>query len=237
MARDRHNYGQFCPVAMAAEVFAERWTPLVLRELLCGSRRFNDLRRGVPRMSQSLLSRRLKELEDAGIVRRVPSGQGRAWEYELTPAGEELRPVVMQLGEWGYRWLQTDLPPDNLDVALLMWDLQRRLVTERLPPGPLNLHFHYPDAEPAYRRVWLLWERGEVDVCIQDPGRPVDLTVHTDVRTMTLIWLGDLPIGEALARRHLTLEGSPKLQRDFPSWLGLSAFAGGDRQASGVPVS
>ena len=228
------QYHQFCPVAVAAEIFAERWTPLVIRELLCGSRRFNDLRRGVPRMSQSLLSRRLKELEAAGLIYREPALAGHGWEYRLTAAGEELRPIVENLGAWGYRWVQTQVKRDDLDAALLMWDMKRNIVTNRLPRGPLVIHFHYPDAAPGYRRYWLLWEDEAVDICLDDPGRPVDLYVRSDLRTMTLIWLGDLSIAKAMAEGRMEVDGPAHLRKAFPGWLGLSLFAGGERERGAI---
>ena len=129
------SYGQFCPVAMAAEIVCSRWTALVLRELLCGSTRFNDLRRGVPLMSPTLLSKRLKELEEAGVIVAVPTRQPGVFDYKLTKAGEDLRPVVMSLGIWGQRWIESSLSLKNLDPSLLMWDMRRSLDTSRCRPS------------------------------------------------------------------------------------------------------
>src|SRR5689334_317136 len=139
------SYGQFCPVAMAAEVFCTRWTPLVLREVLCGSTRFNDIRRGVPRMSPTLLSKRLKELKKAGIIDTRPSQHGGGVDYVLTPAGEELRPLVMSLGIWGQRWVESKLSLKNLDPSLLMWDMRRQLDPTPLPEKRCTIHFEYPE--------------------------------------------------------------------------------------------
>jgi len=221
----KRGYGQFCPVAKAAEIVAERWTPLVLRELLCGSRRFNDLRRGVPLMSQSTLAQRLRELEWAGIVERRASGPRGQAEYRLTPAGEELRPVIDQLGAWGYRWAQRELDARDLDAGLLMWDVQRNIRADRLPPGRIVVQFRLYGAGRGKGLWWLVLERDAVDLCLKPPGFEVDLTVECDVRTLTLVWLGDLPMREALRNGSLRLEGPRALREGFPRWLALTPFA------------
>jgi DNA-binding HxlR family transcriptional regulator len=231
MARDT-GYGQFCPVARAAEVLTQRWTPLVVRELLCGTRRFNDLRRGVPMMSPSLLSRRLRSLEQAGLVERHSSEGGR--EYHLTAAGQALQPVILAMGTWGIRWLQHELTPEQLDPALLMWDMQRRVNVEALPARRAVVHFRYHDAPRGMKRWWLVLDRPEVDLCLKDPGFPVDLNVGCDLRTMVQIWLGKRPMSGALRSGELVLEGPPELRRELRRWLKLSLFAG--RNASQGPV-
>lgn len=217
-------YGQFCPVAKAAEVFAERWTPLVIRELLCGSHRFNELRRGVPLMSPTLLSQRLKTLEMAGIVecRRSESG---VTEYHLTPAGEEFRPVVEMLGMWGQRWAKKDVRPEDRDPALLVWDIHRRLNVDAFPDKRPVVGFHFPDAVKEKRYRWLVVNDGNVDVCLADPGYGVDLVVRSSVRAMVDVWMGDRPLSDALRSGAIVLEGPAKLRRAFPSWLQLSLFA------------
>jgi len=226
------TYGQFCPVALAAEVLTRRWTPLVIRELLCGSTRFNDLRRGVPRMSPSLLSTRLDELEVAGIVtRRVPEGSDHP-EYRLTRAGEELRPIVEAMGVWGRRWTSGDLTDDELDPDLLMWDVRRRLDASKAPRGRTVVRFHFPDQPEARQSYWLVVEgHGEVDLCWHDPGHPVDLVVEAELATMTGIWVGDYRFDEVLERREVKLRGPSELRRSFPRWLGLSLFAAVARPA------
>jgi DNA-binding HxlR family transcriptional regulator len=222
------GYGQFCPVARAAELFAERWTPLVLRELVAGSTHFNDLRRGVPLMSPSLLSTRLKTLQRHGLVAKVEDGAGGT-EYRLTEAGAALRPVIEQLGVWGQRWLRSRLDEDELDVGLLMWDLRRRIDRDALPARRVVVGFTYDDAPPAMTRWWVVMQPEQVDLCLKDYGFDTDLEVETDVRTMTRVWLGRLVMREALERRSLRLEGPRELCREFPSWLQLSAFAGAAR--------
>jgi DNA-binding HxlR family transcriptional regulator len=220
----KKGYGQFCPVAKASEILAERWTPLVVRELLHGSRRFNDLRRGVPLMSASLLSQRLKELEWVGVVERRPVSGEPGYHYYLTEAGEALRPVIEALGMWGYRFARSHLGPQDLDPGLLMWDIRRWLRAEYLPPGRIVIRFEFPDQPANKRRWWLLKDREDLDLCLQDPGFNVDLTVSANLHTMTCIWLGDLAIADALRMHTLTLAGSTALRLSFHGWIGLSPF-------------
>ncbi len=229
MAR-KTSYGQFCPVAKACEVFAERWTPLILREMLMGSQRFSDIHRGVPLMSRSLLSKRLQELERAGVIERVDTGSGYDV-YRLTPAGEELRPIVVQLGAWGKQWIRGGSSPSDLDVGLLMWDMRRRIDQKLLPDGRVVVHFQYQDAPTGRRGWWLVLSRDEVDLCLVDPGLEPDLYVVTTVRTMTDIWMGDLSYGTALQARQLQIEGPSELRNRLPSWLKLSVFADVERRA------
>lgn len=223
------SYGQFCPVALTAEILTRRWTPLVIRELLCGSVRFNDLRRGVPRMSPSLLSTRLDELEHAGILERTVTDEGDHPEYHLTRAGRELQPIIESMGVWGQRWIKGDLKDDDLDVDLLMWDLRRRIDTEEAPRERTVVRFIFRDLPKDSRQYWVVVEDAEVDLCWKDPGYDVDLDVVTDLRTMTSVWRGDERFAEALRRQDLTMRGPEGLRRSFPEWLGLSMFAGVER--------
>lgn len=224
------TYGQFCPVAQAAELITRRWMPLVMRELLCGSHRFNDLHRGLPRMSRSLLVRRLSELEHAGLLeRRAPEGDGYP-EYHLTQAGEELRPIIFELGFWGKRWVQWEVSREELDAGLLMWDMQRRIVMDRLPSCRVVVYFRFTDAPKDHQHFWLVLEPGEVDLCLKDPGYEEDLYVRSDVRTLTRVWLGDVTLTQVVRAGSLWLGGAPELQRSFPDWLGLSVFASMKRQ-------
>jgi DNA-binding HxlR family transcriptional regulator len=217
------NFGQFCSVARGAEVLCERWTPLVVRELLCGSKRFNDLHRGVPRMSTSLLAQRLRRLEDFGIVRR--SAAGKVWEYSLTEAGEELRPIVIALGHWGARWIGSPLRDDELDAGLLMWDMRRFACVEKFPPGPVVIHFAFPDARAGERAWWLVVEQGVAELCREDPGRDPTLVVNSSVRALTEIWTGDRTPQEALQSHELRVEGAKRDAERLWRWLGTSQFA------------
>lgn len=224
------GYAQFCPVAKASQVLTERWTPLVVRELLSGSHRFNELRRGVPLISPALLSERLRQLQDAGVVERRRPEKGSHWEYHLTPAGEELREVIERLGVWGQRWARSAEREPDLDVALLMWDLRRRVRLERLPSQRVVVQFDFSDAPPKQAQWWLVLDH-EADVCLIHPGFAVDVRVATDVETMTRIWLGDLSFASALGSGALWMGGPPDLRRALPEWLALSVFADVDRPA------
>ncbi|MGE5277216.1 MAG: winged helix-turn-helix transcriptional regulator [Acidobacteriota bacterium] len=230
------RYGQFCPVAKAAEVFAERWTPLILRELLRGSSRFSDLQRGVPLMSRTLLAQRLKELDRAGVLERRRKKSGRGFEYRLTPAGEEFRPIVERLGAWGQRWARRQLESDgDYDTGLLMWAIRRGIHVDRLPEGRLVVFFEFRgvprSARRGHRSWWLVLSKPEVDICLKDPGGEVDLKVEADLRTLTRAWLGDLPIAAALRSGEVRLEGARELVRAFPTWLALSPLASVPRPA------
>lgn len=220
-------YGQFCPVAVACEVFAERWTPIVLRELCLGSSRFNDIHRGVPRMSRALLARRLRELERAGVVKR-----GSAGDYRLTPAGEEFREVIVRLGAWGQRWASR-VDRDRLDSVLLMWDLRRRIALDRLPPERVTVRFDYRGVPARQSRTfWLVLEHNEVDVCTKDPGFEINLFVDAELSAFTRVWLGDITFAQAQLSGAIRLSGERRWARAFPSWLLLSTLAEVPRQGS-----
>ncbi len=225
MARKK-TYGQFCPVAKAAEVVAERWTPLVLRELICGSTRFNDLKKGVPLMSPSLLSQRLKELEYAGIVERRPAVSGRGSEYHLTEGGEQLAPLIEGLGHWGKRFLKPELEEGDLDPSLLMWDIQRRVDPTVLPEDTrTTVHFAITGVPSKYGRWWLVFEHGEADLCMKDPGFEVDLYVTASVRVASEVWLGRRSIAQSVRSGDLKLDGAKAQIKAFPQWFMLSIFA------------
>ena len=221
------SYNQFCPVAMAAEVLCSRWTIVLLRELLAGSTRFNDLRRGLPRMSPALLSQRLKELEETGVIkRRRVAGESGIHEYALTEAGRELQPLVESFGKWGQRWIPSKLSLDQLDAQLLMWDMRRGLRFEPPPERRIVIQFQYPDARPRERSWWLILEpRQPVDLCSIDPGHDVDLYVTSPLRTMTAIWMGIETVRQAQAGGQLMLTGDRDLTDTMERWLGLSPFA------------
>ena len=221
------SYKQFCPVAMAAEVLCTRWTVVLLRELVAGSTRFNDLRRGVPRMSPALLSKRLRDLEEAGIVRRIASRREPGiFEYHLTSAGQDLKSVVEAIGIWGQHWVEAQISLKNLDPSLLMWDMRRNLDPTPMPDRRCVIHFVYPELPAARRQWWLVIEPGaDVDLCSVDPGFDVDLYVATDLRTMTAIWMGLTTVREATDSGKLTLTGDRRLARHMQTWLGLSPFA------------
>jgi DNA-binding HxlR family transcriptional regulator len=218
------GYGQFCPVAMAAEILGSRWTLPVLRELLCGSKRFNELRKGVPRMSPALLSQRLRELENAGIVQREQKPAG-GFEYHLTEAGEDLRGVVESIGGWGQRWIDADISLRNLDASLLMWDMRRRIDPKPIPMQRAVIQFLYPEQTRTRQRWWLIIDNGTADLCSIDPGFDVDLYVSSDLRTMTQVWMGLTTVAAEERAGNLILTGDPVLKRTAQLWLGFSIFA------------
>lgn len=218
------RYGQFCPVAKASEILGERWTILVLRELLLGATRFGEFQRALSRMSPTLLSKRLKGLEARGlVVRKRPSG-GERYEYHLTASGRELAPVVENLAVWGMRWARGRLTDDELDVEFLMRDLQRRLQTDVLPSGETVLCFTF-DALREHETWWLVARDGEVDLCTENPGKDVDLYLKTSVRTLVEAWNGDVPLRKLLREKRIRVQGSRHLVRTLPDWLGISLYA------------
>jgi len=195
---------------------------LIIRELLAGSTRFNDLRRGIPSITASVLSRRLEELAIAGIIERRPDQKGM--QYVLTTAGEELRPVVEQLGVWGRRWLPTEYREEDLDPRLLVWDIHRNLQLDQVPRRTV-IELHFPDAPAEYRAYWLIVTPEVAEVCLTHPGGEVDLHLSSDVRTLTNIWMGNTTWTSALHAGTLKLAGNSELRRALPRWLKLNVFA------------
>jgi DNA-binding HxlR family transcriptional regulator len=222
------GYGQFCPVAKAMELLDERWTMLVVRELLLGSSHFNELRRGVPKMSPALLSKRLKTLTRAGVVERAEI-DGRTT-YSLTPCGKELTDIVDSLGAWGVRWIG-ELGDEDLDPHLLMWDVRRTIPVDSWPPARTTVAFHLSGVPSKASRWWLVVSDGEADVCDFDPGFEVTGTVETDLRTLTRIWRGDVDWSLALLDGRVAVSGPSDVRRAIPSWIGQSASAAVPRPA------
>jgi DNA-binding HxlR family transcriptional regulator len=217
------SYGQYCPLAKGAEVFAERWTPLILRELLRGSTTFNDLHRGVPRMSRSLLSMRLKKLECCRVLERQVSSSGT--HYKLTAAGREIGPIVTQLGTWAQRWYRSSFSGGDLDVGVLMWDIRCTVNAKALSASRTIVQFIFSDLPASSRTWWLVNEDGETDLCPVDPGDEPELHVRTTLRTMTRVWMGDLAILAAQRSGAFAVLGSDDLRQRFGSWLRLSPYA------------
>jgi DNA-binding HxlR family transcriptional regulator len=213
------SYGQFCPVAQALEIVGERWTLLIIRELLCGNYRFGQILNGVPLMSRSLLAQRLRALEEAGLVVRVGT------EYRLTECARELEPIVMGLGTWGQRWARRDYRKEELDPVLLMWDLHRNLHLERLPDQETVVSFWLRDVQSKKSRYWLRIAKPEVELCLTNPGFEEKLRVQTTVRTLADVWMGNRSLSQALKSKAIELDGTPQLVRDFPKWLKLNVFS------------
>ncbi|HSN43857.1 MAG TPA: helix-turn-helix domain-containing protein [Propionibacteriaceae bacterium] len=216
------GYGQFCPVAKAMEVLDQRWTLLVIRELLAGSTRFNELRRGVPKMSPALLSTRLRSLQRAGLVDRFDVGG--APEYRLTQAGRELSGVVEGLASWGLKWVP-DLGEEDLDPHLLMWDIHRTVPVEQWPRQRTVVEFRFDDLTGRGAAWWLVVNDGETDICETDPGFEVAATVRTRLGALIRIWRGDTSWSSALRDEAVSIIGPPAVRRALPSWIGHSVFA------------
>jgi DNA-binding HxlR family transcriptional regulator len=221
------SYYQFCPVSKAMELLDERWTILVVRELLIGSERFNDLRRGLPRMSPTLLSRRLQQLENAGLVdRRV---DGKDVRYRLTDAGRELEPVVAAVGAWGARWV-AELADQDLDPKFLMWDMHRNVDLEAVPRGRTVMKFSFPEAPRGKRDWWIVVAPKETDVCDFDPGFEVGVTITSSLRTLTAVWRGDSTWSAALRSGSIDVQGPEELRRAVTRWFT-------DANSAGIPIS
>jgi DNA-binding HxlR family transcriptional regulator len=235
--RPPRSYGSFCPVAQASEVVAQRWVPLILREIMVGYHRFNEIRRALPLISPSVLAQRLKSLEDDGVIRRRSDAGGVA--YHLTAAGEELRPIVDSLGQWARKWVTRDYRSYELDPAVLMWALRRHVVATSFPAGRTVLHFRLEGAPPQRRYWWIVVRRGEeedVDVCLTDPGHAVTLTVAAQLRTMVDLLVGDADFGEALRTGAILVEGERPLARRLEELFDFSnpaSFAGHARHWDG----
>ena len=222
------GYAQYCPIAKASEILGDRWTLLIVRELLGGASGFNELQRGLPGISRSVLTDRLRSLERAEIIERRTGPKGRTLEYRLTLAGRDLEAVVQAMGEWGVTWSFTDPRPEELDPDLLIVWMARHVDREQLPPDRTVVKFDFRD--PA-KRYWMVLEPSEVSVCLQHPGFDVDLEVEVDTATLYRVYLGRAELGGAMRARKLTLSGPRVLQRAFGRWFAWSAFAPASRQA------
>jgi DNA-binding HxlR family transcriptional regulator len=225
------TYGQFCPVAKAMEVLDERWTLLVVREMLSGSSHFNELRRGVPRMSPALLSKRLRSLERAGVVRR--SEQAGRTSYSLTERGLELRGIVEALGAWGVRWVG-ELGEEDLDPHLLLWDMKRTVPLAAWPRSRTVLAIEFDDVEARTSRWWLVVSGDEIDVCDYDPGFEVTATLRTGLRPLTRLWRGDVDWPQLLASGQADVDAPPSVRQAVPGWLGRSNLAAVPRPVAAV---
>jgi DNA-binding HxlR family transcriptional regulator len=215
------GYGQYCPIAKGAEVFAERWTPLIVRNLYLGCRSYNEILDGVPKMSRSLLSQRLRSLERAGVIASTPIPARRGRHYDLTPAGRELADVCLALGTWGARWLE--LGPRDFDPAIVLWAWVKDLRVSRLPTRRVVVRFHITDRPKE--RYWLMVDHRRPELCIRDPGFDEDLVITTTAETLTRVHMG-LSIEEAGREGSWRMDGSRDLVRGFPTWGGISRFAG-----------
>lgn len=217
------SYGQYCPMTLALEVLGERWTLLIIRDLLLGVCRFNDLARGLPGISRPLLSQRLRQLEANGIVERRVMDGGRLTQYHLTAAGRELQPIVGAFVIWGTRWAFSDPQPVHLDPVLLLWWLRGVVQRDRLPAHRVVVQFDFEGA--CTLTMWLVLDRADVSVCLQHPGFEVDLLLTADLATLYRVWGRRDTLAGAMRRGLVTLDGPPALARAFPGWLGWDATA------------
>jgi DNA-binding HxlR family transcriptional regulator len=218
-----NSYGQFCPLAQAAQLLCERWTLIVVRELIAGSTRFNELKKGVPTMSPTLLSARLKQLVAAKVVEQ--KGSKGNYTYNLTSAGLELRPIVELLGAWGHRWAHSNLDKGDLDAGLLMWDMRRTVDPAVFPSYRVVVQFEYPDAPKGERYWWLVSENGEIDLCLNNPGYDVDIMIKCLLKTMTAIWICQQSFRDAVKKGDIKVLGDSKLTSKLQDWLRASPLA------------
>ncbi|WP_157016653.1 winged helix-turn-helix transcriptional regulator [Mesorhizobium xinjiangense] len=220
------RYAQFCPVAKAAELFCERWTPLIIRDLAWGSTRFSELQRGVPLMSPTLLSRRLKQLEAEGVVERRPQANRRGWTYHLTEAGREFIPLIDTLGVWGQRWTRRDLADNEMNLGLLLWSIERRAKANAFGKYPAVVRLAFTDLPAGQNIWWFVNQDGHCELCLDDPGFEVDLYLSCTLPDMIRIVRGDLPLKEALASERLEAIGTSAARRRLTAWLNLSPLTG-----------
>jgi len=216
------TYGQYCPIARGAEIFAERWTPLIIRNLYLGCTGFSEILEGAPGLSRTLLSHRLKQLERLGVVEAAPKPDRRGHHYELTPAGHELFAVCRSLGEWGARWLE--IAPENLDPFVALWSMCNALRRERLPDQRLVIRFEFT-GRPRRERYWLIIERGDTEICKTYPGHDEDLAVTAEAEAFVKWHAGQLTWAQATRENRIQLDGPWALVRAFPTWNARSMFA------------
>ena len=213
------SYGQFCPIAKAAELFCERWTVLIIRDLVAGATRFSELRRGVPLASPTMLSRRLKELEAEGVIERRRSGTGRRWTYHLTPAGKEFAPILQALGAWGQRWSRRTLARHEINLGLLLWGLELRVKPEAFGARRCVVQLTFMDQPKGKQHFWCINQHGRAELCHTDPGFEVSLYLECTLRDMIYIYRGDLPLARALADGRLEAHGQAWARRALSHWL------------------
>jgi DNA-binding HxlR family transcriptional regulator len=224
-----HRYGQYCPVARAAEILADRWTVLIIRELLADVNHFNELERGLPHMSRTLLAERLRRLQQAGVLERRGAPRGKPTEYRLAPAGRELQPIIDRLGEWGARWAFGDPRPNELDPIVLLWWMRRRVCIEAIGKRRVVIQFDF-SGKPK-QSYWLLIRRTDVSVCRKNPGFDIDVIVSAGIMEFYRVWLGRVSLPESLCRQQVRLDGTPADVRAFSSWFSWSPMADAVRAA------
>lgn len=218
-----YRYGQYCPIARAAELLADRWTVLIVRELLVNVNCFNDLERGLPGISRPLLSERLRRLVHSGVLERRAAGRGRRVEYRLTPAGRELRRVISALGEWGVHWAFGEPRANELDPTILLWWMRRRVCMDSIPRQRVVIQFEFRGT--VKRTYWLVIDSHEASICLKHPRFDIDLIVKADVAAMYDVWFSRKTLSEAVRKREIRLLGTPAVVRAFPRWFAWSPLA------------
>ncbi len=229
------TYGQFCPIAKAAELFCERWTALVIRNIAAGAHRYSDIQRGVPHMSSTLLSKRLKMLEAEGVITRRRADKGSHWRYELTPAGAEFVPLVGALGTWGARWTRRDLQDGELDLGLLIWGLEHCVNPQVYAPGRTTVHIDFTDQPRHKAEYWFVNDDGTLDLCVKDPGFETDLFLSGTLQNITHLYRGDIPVATALGDGRLEALGPKPMIRKLKDWFNFGPLAD-IPPASGSPI-
>lgn len=224
------EYDTYCPISLTTDVLADRWTPLVIRELIMGNTRFNDIHRGLPAMSRSLLVQRLRHLERKGVVEAWPLATGRGFEYRLSPAGKDLQPIIVAMGRWAVNWLYDELDDHDVEAQTLMWWMHRRVDVGRFPPGRTVVQFDH--TAPAKESYWLVLEHDEASICLQHPRLETDVSCTMATPTLASIFAGSRSWRDALTTGDLAIEGAPKLVKALPTWFTLSSFSEDVRQAA-----
>lgn len=231
-AKHRGSYGQYCPLALATELLCRRWTILVISRVIDGCRTFSEIHAGVPRISPALLSTRLAELEEAGLIkRRKRRSNNRHW-YEPTEAGEALADIITQLAVWGQHWAR-DMELDDLDPGFLAWSMSLRIDSAAMPPGRTVLYFEFTGAPRDFNRFWLVNFEGKVDMCLKHPGFETDLKISADLRTFVEVWRGFRDLRAEIKASRIRLSGPRELKKAFPDWLMMSMFAQFERKSTG----
>lgn len=224
-----YDYRDYCPVSKAAQVLCERWTLLIIREMLAGCTRFNQFQRYLPRISPSLLNDRLRLLEENGIIIRKKIPQQRVYEYLLTNAGRELEPIIMELGSWALRWVYEGMSREELNVEVLMRDVQLEIIAGKLPPGRTVLHFRFTDIDKL-NEWYLVIEDGKKQLCDEKLMLDVDVYFTCDLKTLAEIWIGDISLEQAKKDGRMKIVGKGPYLKSLHNWIGLSPFAGQKRR-------
>lgn len=218
------HYGQYCPLALAAEIVGERWNLLIIRRIIDGCERFNQIHQGVPKISATLLSRKLLALEKSGLIRKAPAPEGRGHRYTPTPACAELSSITHDIAKWGQRWAR-EMTTSDLDPEFLLFSMHRRLDSARMPEGRTVIAFRFTAAPKHCNRFWLVHRDGDVEMCLKDPGYPADVFVSSNLKRFIEAWRGIRDMRAEIRAGDIDVHGPAKLVREFPGWLMLSAYA------------